>query len=162
MNIKIFLQEDDCINLSYSEKTMDIRKPDSNNNEWCYVKTKEDAEYLMYETCGFHDSILKSADYVSGGYVDENKSMHISNDLRRLRLVLDSQMTDNIELIFESVILFHLLPTNEGYMADISCASVFVNKGIVSFVDYGYDKEEFDPEHDTYVKAKSLRWRFIK
>lgn len=127
---------------------------------WNYVETQESIDYLMDETCDFHDSIIKSMSYVSGGYVDSDNSMYPINDVRTLGVRFDSQSSGPFEMIFEGLIALNLRPVGDNYTADIFSASVHVDNGIVSFCDDSVDF--FDSSYDgTWMTAYSLRWRFL-
>ena len=60
----------------------------SNIEGWNYIETKEDAEYLLGKASGFHDSVLKELNYVSGAYVDCNNNMLPTNNLRKISLCI--------------------------------------------------------------------------
>jgi len=127
---------------------------------WCYVETQDDAESLMREVYGFHDSVLKSLDYISGACVDENKSMFPLDSVRTLRMVIGSQWSDTIELVFEGLVALNLRPSDDNYDCIIMCASIFLKDETAFWSNAEMEKEDWPPEC-TCAKAYSLRWRWL-
>jgi hypothetical protein len=143
-------------------KTDDLNLPSitSKLEGWNYIETQDDVEELQSATYGFHDSVLKSAEYISGASVGENKSMCPVDYMRRLTLVVDSQLTDSVEFVFEGLIAFNLRPSGDNLDSIINSVSIIIKDETIFFIDADVDEETFDFEY-TCAKAYSLRWRFL-
>ena len=150
------LQGEEVIAEESNLSILDTRLPD-----WCYVETQEDVDALMHETHGFHDSVLKNLEYVSGAYVSEDKSMYPVNSLRALKMTFESQWTETIELVFEGLVALNLRPSDDNFDAIIFSASILLKDETVFFVDDEMEKENLQTDC-TCVKAYSLRWRILK
>lgn len=128
-------------------------------NGYKYIETQADIDDLMNQTCGFHDTVIKSIQYISGGYVDEHKCMHLINE-SKVSMTLDSQITSNIELVFEGVIKLNVRPPGDNYSSEIYGASVFVDECIVYFFDDILNK--IDTNYNfTWISAYSTKWKFL-
>ena len=90
---------------------------------WNYIESQDDVSSLMSQAYGFHDSVLKDLNYVSGAYVDKDKNMHPHGNLRKVTMHIESQWCQSIELIFEGVTALNLRPAGDNYSSDISQAS---------------------------------------
>lgn len=129
-------------------------------DDWNYVETQNEASTFLDQVSGFHDSILKEMNYISGGYVNEDKSMHVSSDIRKVTMVFDSQMCQSFELVFEGVTAMNLRPGNEDYDACLCDGSIIIKDCTVFFCDT--ELNEIDLEYPgTWITSYSLRWRFI-
>ena len=127
---------------------------------WNYIEAQDDIDNLMNETAGFHDSIIKSLNYISGGYVASNKSMYPFDSKRTITLLVDSQITDPIEMVFEGVTAMSLHPSGESRTAEILGSSIFMKDGVILFSDEILS--DFDTSHmGTWITSYSLRWRFV-
>ncbi len=130
-------------------------------NGWTYVESQEDADNLLHTAHFFHDSVLKTANYTSGAYVNSDRSMYPIANIRQVTLCIDSQWCDTIEMVFDGVTAFNLRPAGDNYMADILSASLFVKNAAIFFCDN--EIEGWDEMYDgTWITAYSLRWRFVK
>lgn len=133
---------------------------DSRIKGWNYIETVADINTLLEYAYGFHDSVIKSINYVSGAYVNDDKSMYPSADIRKVTVLLDSQWCESIELVFEGVTALNLRPPADNYMADISGASLFIKNASVFFFDSDIDMP--DTTNDgTWISSYSLRWQII-
>lgn len=127
---------------------------------WNYVETQSDADLLMEQTCNLHDSVIKEIYYISGAYVDSNKAMQPTDDLRRVTVKIQSQQCDDVEMIFEGVTALNLRPALDNYTADIFGASLIVKDASVFFCDECL--EGIDTSYKgTWILAYSLKWRFV-
>ena len=132
---------------------------DINNIEWHYIETQDDVNMLMKQTCFFHDSIINEINYVSGSFVDADKTMNLTNE-RKVTVKIDSQQCENIEMIFEGVTALNLRPPLDNYLGDIYEASVIVKDASVYFCDGESDQIDLNYP-GTWIYAYSLKWRFI-
>ena len=128
---------------------------------WNYVAGQKDIDFLMESTCGFHDSCLKSLDYVSGSEVFEDKSMRPVDRIRSMKMIIDSQCCDSVELVFEGLLGLNLRPAGDNRTSEISSATLKIKDGVVFFADVELESYDFE-EGCTCVKAFSVRWRFNK
>jgi len=128
---------------------------------WNYVWAQEDAKLLLEETGWFHDSILHSLHYESGGFVDGKRAMHFPFNLgSQVTIRLDSQICGSLEMVFEGVKAVRLRPAGDNETGDIFEATICVNDCAVLFCDE--EDATFDsPGEGTWVIAYSLRWRYI-
>lgn len=128
---------------------------------WTYIETQEEANDLLKNTYSFHDSVLKTVNYMSGAYVGPDRSMYPFADIRQVAMCFDSQCCDTIEMVFEGVTAFNLRPAGDNRTADISAASLIIKDESVFFCDN--EIEEWDEKYEgTWISAYSLRWRFVR
>lgn len=128
--------------------------------EWNYVETQADADLFMGQTYSLHDSVIKEIHYVSGAYVDSNKDMQPTGDLRRVTVQIQSQQCFDVEMIFEGVTALNLRPPLDNYSADIFEASLIVRDASLFFCDECLDVIDTSYK-GTWVLAYSLKWRFV-
>ncbi|MDE7423340.1 MAG: hypothetical protein K2N51_06570 [Lachnospiraceae bacterium] len=134
-------------------------KIDTKLPDWNYIENNQDIDRLMKEFLGFHDSVIKQINYITGDYVDKDGSMCLSESYdKKIQMVFDSQWSGSIEIVFEAVKVLHLVPPGENYLGDLFDASVFIKDLMIYFYDTGFDKipESYD---GTWVKALGMRWR---
>lgn len=132
---------------------------DIGDSDWNYIESQEDIDTLMNQTGYFHDSIIKEINYISGGYVDSKKSMGFTN-LRKLMVKIDSQISNNIEMIFEGMTAMNLRPPGDNYFGDIFGASLILKDASIFFCDD--EVQEIDTDYEgTWICAYSLKWRFV-
>ncbi|MCL2168566.1 MAG: hypothetical protein FWB74_00910 [Defluviitaleaceae bacterium] len=126
---------------------------------WNYVEMQQDIDFIMEQTCSFHDSILVAINYISGGYVDESGGMYCTDNTGQVTMIFHSQWCQPIEMVFEGVTALNLRPASDNYSADIFEASLFVENASLFFCDTGLDK--IDPSYEgTWIMAYGMRWRF--
>ena len=77
----------------------------------------------MEQTSEFHDSVLKELNYVSGAYVNSNRSMFPLGDLYKVTMTIDSQLCQSIEMVFEGVTALNLRLAGDNSAEDIYGAS---------------------------------------
>ena len=126
---------------------------------WNYVMTQEDADAFQRSVCGFHDAVIRGLDYVSGAYVNADKSMYPLADVRSVSILIQSQQCRDFEMIFEGVTALNLRPAVDKYTADIYDASLFVRDASVFFSNSCLEKPDTSYE-GTWITAYGLRWRF--
>jgi|LSQX01.3.fsa_nt_gb hypothetical protein len=98
--------------------------------EWKHVESSDDIALLMNETCGFHDSVLKSLSYTSGAYVNSDKGMYPEASLRQLSMCFDSQCCDSFELLFERVTALNLRPAGDNYTEEVLDVTLLIREAI--------------------------------
>ena len=131
--------------------------------EWIEVKDSKGIENLLEKFGGFHDSCLKELYMWTDSYVDENLSMGVSPELdTNVQILFQRQFCDPsaIELLFEGVTQFHILPSPINYDSIIYDVKLILHKGLFYWAD-AYDWEPEDCSHHTnsWVSAEHLKWR---
>lgn len=148
-------------------------------NKWYEVFNQKDIDDLLNAYGGFHDSCIASLNFVSGTYVDSERTMHF-NGFRdyALNIVFHSQWSDyTLELSFAGLRRLHLVGAQDNYGNDIFDASIKFYDNLLpskystpSQVIVWADSEDFDVQDIdsqlkepavTYVIAHSLKWRLI-
>ena len=107
----------------------------------------------------WEDTVIRGLDYVSGAYVNADKSMYPLADVRSVSILIQSQQCRDFEMIFEGVTALNLRPAVDKYTADIYDASLFVRDASVFFSDSCLEKPDTSYE-GTWITAYGLRWRF--
>ena len=71
---------------------------------WKTIENNSDVSEFMEKVCRFHDSCIKEISYISGAYVNADRSMHPLNDRRILRVLIQRQSESDpvTELEFSS------------------------------------------------------------
>ena len=62
---------------------------------WYEVKNAKDAMEFLNRMGFFHDSCIKEMKYYSGAFVNEDLSMHPTNDCRTLSVIIQRQFPEN-------------------------------------------------------------------
>lgn len=125
---------------------------------WNYIEKQHDIDFIFAQTSGFHDSVLKGLNYVSGAYVDNDDQMHVTDSIKRLTMRFDSQWCNSIEMIFEGVVALNLRPAHDNSYAFLTSASLRMQDEIFFFAD---SHDAIDTSYDgTWVESYGLRWRF--
>jgi hypothetical protein len=133
--------------------------------EWKEIKTQADADALMDLFGDFHDSCIREAHLWTDHWVSPDLSMSCAPDLDNKILFLIQRQFENpsaIELLFERVTRFNLVPSPENYDSTISGATLLVQNGSVFWSPEG-DWAPNKPNRDdsTWVSARELRWREV-
>jgi hypothetical protein len=133
--------------------------------DWQEIKTQEDADALMGAFGGFHDGCLKEAHLWTGHWVAPDLSMSCPANLdNRIRFLVQRQSRNPsaIELLFEEVTRFNLVPTPENYESIIFSATLLVRDGIVFWSPEGdWRPDKVGKDECTWVSARKLRWREV-
>lgn len=145
--------------------------------DWNEVKTQEDIDFLMSTYRDFHDSVLISANYKNGYYVDDENAIHgCEPEDFVLSMLFHSQWQPRIvELQFMGLRQTHLTGWEDNYLPIILETYLAFHENLLpgspSKVIIWSDNSWFDTEKidntihepsETYVVANSLRWRIIK
>lgn len=146
--------------ISYKNSIFENKIASSDISGWNYIETKKDAESLKEQVSGFHDSVINKLNYVSGSYVNNDRSMHPFDNLRQVTILVESQWCQPIEMVFEGVTALNLRPSGDNYDSIIFDASLYLKDASVFFSDCYL--EQIDKSYEgTWITAYSLRWRFI-
>lgn len=104
--------------------------------DWNYIETQKDIDLLMEKFAGFHDSVLKELQYISGDYVAQDGGMLLSEaGDKKIRVVFDSQWAKSIEMLLLAPRYIQLVPPAENYLANLYDASLFIKDCMVYFYD---------------------------
>ena len=111
-------------------------------NDWMEVKTQSDANALLKAFGHFHDSCIREAHLATGYWVSSNLHMTCPTGLdNKIRLLVQRQFKDPsaVELYFEKVTRFNLVPAPENCDAVILDATLLVQEeGIFWSVEGGW------------------------
>ena len=132
---------------------------------WKSISTNDEMLVFMEKVCNFHDSCIKEMCYVSGAYVNVDRSMHPRNDRRVLRVLIQRQCKRDsmIEMEFQGLKYVKLFPVDENYTCEILDSTMIIKDGNVYWCDCG-NVSEFDLNDcaGTLICASKLKWRFIE
>lgn len=144
----------------YEELRGNEKELSSTLMDWNYVNSNEDINNLMNKFHSFHDSVLKSLSYISGaGKVDNG--MSVTDYLRQVTILFDSDWSDSIEIVFEGVLALNLRPAKDNYSSDLYSATIILKDETIIFFDSDYVSDMKDYE-GTCINSLGMRWRFIK
>jgi len=128
-------------------------------NGWNYVESNEDIRNLMESFGGFHDSVLRMLNYISGSGKSEY-GMNVTDNIRQVSMIFDSDCSDSIEIVFEGVLMLNLRPAKDNYCSDLFSATIILKDKTILFYDDEVNSEQKNYE-GTCVKALGMRWRFL-
>jgi len=146
-----------------STKGFEHQLRDSNTYKlegWHYVETQQDIDFILEQTSSFHDSAIKELNYVSGAYVDGKNFLHCTDSERRVIMHVDSQLCRPVEMIFEGVTALNLRPASDNQSSSIYGVTLSLQDASVFFCDGAISGAE-ELYAGTWIKAYSLRWRFV-
>jgi len=132
--------------------------PDTILKEWNYIE-KDDIHYLMTSSHSFHDSVLKNLNYVSGSGKAENGGMYVTDNVRQISMIFDSDWAESIEMVFEGVLKLNLCPAKDNYSSDLAIGTIERKDELIIF--YTDTKETIQNFDGTWIESLGLRWRFI-
>lgn len=133
---------------------------------WNEVKEERDIQQLLEQFGYFHDSCLKELYLWTGSYVNKDLSMAVPGNLdTNVRILFQRQFQNPsaIELVFEGVTSFHMVPSPEGYDSIIMDAIILLYQGLI----YWADAYDWHPENknfqanSSWISAKNLKWRDV-
>lgn len=130
---------------------------------WNKIETESDITNFMKDMNDLSDSCIKEIKYVSGGYVNEDLSMYAQNLKRNLYICIQRQYNkfSTIELMFQGVVKFNMIPRNEHKDCVIYDSSLIKKQNLYYWADY----EDLDinniEEYGTLVIAEHVYWRNI-
>jgi hypothetical protein len=114
---------------------------------------------------GFHDGCLREAHVSAGNFVN-SQLMMTCRDYRdtSVRLLIQRQWKapSAIELLFEQVVTFHLLPSPENCDSIIYTAALFCREGMLYWADTAdWRPDAPDRDQATWIAAKKVSWRDV-
>lgn len=132
---------------------------------WHEIKSQSDADHLMERFGSFHDGCIREVHIWTDTWVNPDLSMSISPGLDvSMRLHIQRQYRNPmaIELFFEKVTRFNLVPTPENCDSIIIAATMIVRDGLIYWAPLGnWDHTIANCDNDTWVSGKKLRWREV-
>jgi hypothetical protein len=133
--------------------------------EWEQVATQANADALMHVFGDFHDGCIHEAHLWTDHWVSSDLSMSCPTHLdNRIRFLIQRQFKDPsaIELLFEEVTRFNLVPSPEDYASIIFSATLLVQDGVIFWSPEGsWKPDEADKDESTWISARKLRWREV-
>ncbi|WP_338749483.1 hypothetical protein [Bacillus sp. FJAT-52991] len=133
--------------------------------DWKEVKDSKDIENLLKLFGGFHDSCLKELYMWTESYVDEDLSMGMSTELdTNVRILFQRQFCNPsaIEILFEGVTQFHIVPSPINYDSIIYEAKIILHNGLFYWVDdYEWEPDGVTHGAENWISSKSLKWRDV-
>lgn len=126
--------------------------------DWNYIETNDDIQNLMEMFGGFHDSVLKSLEYVSGSRKGK-EGILVTDNIRQVSMIFDS-FSDSMEVVFEGVLALNLRPARDNYDSLIFAATIMMKDETFLFYDDDIDSE-LEDYVGTWVNSLGIRWRFI-
>jgi hypothetical protein len=135
------------------------------HENWNEVKTQQEADRLMELFGDFHDSCLREAHLWTEHYVSNDLSMSCTGTLdNQIRLLIQRQFKNPaaIEMLFEEITRFNLVPTPENYDSIINSATLLVRDGTTFWSPEGdWTPDKLDRDCATWIAAKRLFWREV-
>lgn len=131
---------------------------------WHEIHSKKDIDKLMEFYGEFHDSCIKEIRYVSGAFVDEDRSMYPVDSERILSVVFQSQEkgVGALELMFIGLNKLSLVPRKENYDCIILEASLVQYDGLFYWSEWSdFTIADINEVEGTWISAKKIAWRQI-
>lgn len=133
--------------------------------KWKDIKLQADADTLLSIFGHFHDGCIRELHMWTEHWVNEDLSMEYSVDLdTKIRILVQRQFENPsaIELLFEEVERFNLMPMQKNYDSIIYGAILLVKEDAI----YWSPEEDWSPESSdrdecTWIKAHRLKWREV-
>ena len=133
--------------------------------DWKKIETQGDADMLMELLGHFHDSCIREAHLWTSHWVSPTLSMSCSGDLdTRISFLIQRQFKNPsaIELLFEEVTRFNLVPTPDNYDSIIYSATLLVKDKIIFWSpEADWNPAEPKRDDDTWISAMKLSWREV-
>jgi hypothetical protein len=132
---------------------------------WIKIESQADADALLDLFGGFHDGCIREAHLWTEHFVAQNLSMSCAGNLdNNIRFLIQRQFKNPsaIELVFEQVTRFNLVPSPDNYDSVIYDATLLVHEGII----YWSPEEDWTPnapdrDNTTWISSNILRWREV-
>lgn len=128
---------------------------------WSFVETQKDADALMKEVHGFHDSVIKELRYISGAFVANDKSMMPVEDIKSVRMEIQSQQCPSFEMEFQGVTALNLRPAADNFTGNMLDASIMIQDESIFFSNSFMEHIDLTYE-GTWITSYSLKWRYIE
>jgi len=133
--------------------------------DWTEIRTQADAEALMDLFGGFHDGCIREAHLWTDHWVAADLSMSCPGHLdNRICFLVQHQFRNPaaIELLFEEVTRFNLVPAPEDCDSVIYEATLLIREGVIYWSpESGWSPDSPRRDRHTWVSARKLRWRAV-
>lgn len=130
---------------------------------WIPLTTQVELDALLLRFGNFHDGCIREAHIWTETYVMEDLKMHPPGHLdTRIRLLVQRQWRDPsaIELLFEEVTTFHLVPPPENYMDIILDATLILEGDTIYWANWDpWHPSAPNRDQGTWIGARKLSWR---
>jgi hypothetical protein len=134
--------------------------------DWAEIATQADADALMRTFGDFHDACIREAHLWTDHWVSTDLAMACSERLdNRIRFLIQRQNAapPAVELLFEEVTRFNLVPSPEGYFSIIFEATLLVENGQIFWSpESNWRPDMPDRDETTWISARRLRWRGVE
>lgn len=131
---------------------------------WNEIHNIRELEAFMNTMHNFHDSCIKEIRYLSGAYVDNEKSMYPVNDCRVLNIIIQRQFDENpvIEMEFIGLKFLKLFPVDEQYTCEILEATMIYKDSFIYWYDSSIlSEKELDEYEGAIICGTRFRWRSL-
>lgn len=132
--------------------------------QWIQIHDNNDISNLLNIFNHFHDSCLTELYMWTESYVDEDFSMKLSIDLdTNVRILFQRQLPNPsaIELLFEAVTDFHIVPSPIGYVSTIFEGKIEkIDDNFIWSEDSGW-KPNSNDFTNSWISSKRLKWRDV-
>jgi len=145
--------------ISYEEMRGKQKEIFTKLESWNYIESSEDIQIMMESFRGFHDSVLRELNYVSGSEKNE-KGITATDYLRQVSMIFDSEWSDSIEIVFEGVLGLNLRPAKDNYTSELFSATILFKDKTILFYDGEVETEQIRYE-GTWINALGMRWKYI-
>lgn len=145
--------------VDYEQMCVSEKEVSTKIDGWNYIEDENDVQNLMEIFHGFHDSVLRNLNYVSGSGKGE-KGIIVSDSIRQVAMIFDSLWSESIEIVFEGVLLLNLRPAQDKYSSEWFSATILFKDRAIQFYDDNVDSEQQNYE-GTWINALGMRWSFI-
>ncbi|CAG9612661.1 hypothetical protein BACCIP111899_01838 [Bacillus rhizoplanae] len=133
--------------------------------KWNEIEGTEDIEAFLKTFGYFHDSCLKELYMWTESYVGEELSMAVPTELDTNVRILFQRQFDNpsaIELVFEGVTQFHIIPSSANYDSIIYDATLLLQDDTFYWANtYGWKLEDDNSKDVSWIAAKNVKWRDV-
>lgn len=139
--------------------------------DWKTIETQPDAASLIETFRNFHDGCIREAHLWTGHWVNSDRSMSVDAGLdNRIRILIQCSWpkATAIELWFEEITRFNLVPAPENYDSIIFNSVLLVRDGIIywspedrcELPETLLNESELGNDY-TWITARKLRWREV-
>lgn len=132
---------------------------------WNEITTQADADALLDLFGGFHDGCVREAHFWTDHYVAPDLGMSCPGNLdNRIRFLVQRQFRNPaaIELLFEEVTRFNLVPTPDNYDTIIEDATLLIRDGVIYWSpEFNWSPDSPRRDEETWISANHLRWREV-
>lgn len=130
-------------------------------NKYYELNSKEIIDHFLENVIfRFCDSVLKECYYESGSSRDHiTNSLSCIDSIARLTMIFESQINKGftIELYFDNVVRFNLVPTPEEYDSLWGDSDIYIDNDYIIFRAYRDSYSDIELNDMTWVRAKSLK-----